>query len=650
MAMRVLGIGPPGTLIASGRLNARERIVIADFQNQTRDSLLGPAVTQAFRVDFAQSTLVSPIEVETVRRALARMRRPDSVTLTRDLAREVAQRQGLKAVIAGELQQIGSGIQVSAHVISADSGVELATARAIARDSSQLIDAVDKVSKQLRERIGESLRSLRANAPLADVTTESLEALRKYSLALALDNRGDRVRAAAVLEEAVAADSNFAMGWRKLGTILNNDFADPPRARHALTRAYQLRDRATFRERRLTEASYYVDVRGDIDSATAALESLLAEYPDDQWALVNMGVFQEWLGNRREGRELYVRAVALDPESWVSLSNLYNAYIAAHRLDSAAALLDTIHQRVPAGPAVDELPMFAALFWRDFPTAERLIRAHMQKYPTDRAVQLQTRRLLAGVLAVQGKLKEADIAITASAETRRVRGGAAAALPELVRRIGPTSIYRGDTAGARRQLDQILKENPVESIPPGARPLYPLIQASYLARDQSRLAALLTDLERGNGSTPGRVRRFQVSLAHALPLSLRDATLPQAIAAFRSTHGPCEHCVAFGIAQAFDRARMPDSALIYYQQWADLPEMNWEPGGYNIWQPVGFYRLGELYEQKGDKIHAREFYGRFIDLWKDADPELQPRVAEARKRLRALGVDEPAGRELKRPR
>src|SRR5439155_13618515 len=105
MAMRVLGIGPVGSLVASGKLGARERLIIADFANQTRDSLLGPAVTQAFRVDFAQSKLVSPVEGDYVRRVLRRMQRPDSLPVGLGVAREIAQREGFKAVVAGELQQ-----------------------------------------------------------------------------------------------------------------------------------------------------------------------------------------------------------------------------------------------------------------------------------------------------------------------------------------------------------------------------------------------------------------------------------------------------------------------------------------------------------------------------------------------------------------
>src|SRR5204863_9798325 len=123
-----------------------------------------------------------------------------------------------KAVVAGELQQVGPSVLVSAQLVTADSGKVLATARETARDSTGILDAVDRVSRQLRAKIGESLRSIRANAPLAEVTTGSLEALRKYSQAVRAEDIADFDRGIALLEEAVATDSGFAMAWRKLGT------------------------------------------------------------------------------------------------------------------------------------------------------------------------------------------------------------------------------------------------------------------------------------------------------------------------------------------------------------------------------------------------------------------------------------------------
>src|SRR5256886_3527816 len=139
------------------------------------------------------------------------MQRRDATSVVEGVAREIAQRAGIKAVVAGELRQAGPSILISAQLVSAESGEVLAIARETARDSTRILDAVDRVSKRLREKIGESLRSIRANAPLAEVTTGSLEALRKYSQAVRAEDIADFDRGIALLEEAVATDSGFAM-------------------------------------------------------------------------------------------------------------------------------------------------------------------------------------------------------------------------------------------------------------------------------------------------------------------------------------------------------------------------------------------------------------------------------------------------------
>ena len=422
MGMRSFGIGPVGTLVASGKLEERERLIIADFTNTTRDSMLGPAVTHAFRVDFSQSKLVSPVEPDYVRRVLRRMQVPDSLPLSLASAREVAQREGWKAVVAGELQQVGPSLMVSAQLVNAQSGEVLATARHAARDSTAILDAVDRVSKQLRERIGESLRSIRANAPLADVTTGSLDALRKYSQALRAENAGDDLGTIALLEDAVAVDTGFAMAWRKLGVALFNQGETLTRAAAAVTKAFELRDRLTFRERKLAENSYYSDVAGNLDSAAAALNSILAEYPKDTWAINNLGVISFFRGDVAAAEAYYRQVVQLEPENGLSRRNVLSAEISQAEFDSAAVTLAEIKRRFPPGAATSELDLWLLLGRRDFAGAETEIVRQLEQYRGNPQVQLKLQRMLAGVLVIRGKLVQADRLQLAVAEQLASRG------------------------------------------------------------------------------------------------------------------------------------------------------------------------------------------------------------------------------------
>jgi len=639
MAMRLLGIGPVGSLVASGRIAERERLIIADFANQTRDSLLGPAVTQAFRVDFQQSKLVSPVEADYVRRVLRRMQRPDSVPVDLAVAREIAQREGFKAVIAGELQQVGPSLLVSAQLVNAQSGEVLATARETAKDSTGILDAVDRVSKQLRERIGESLKSIRSDAALADVTTGSLEALRKYSQALRVQSAGDNPGAIALLEDAVAVDSTFAMAWRKLGTMLLNAGVRPARSQEALTRAYGLRDRLTFRERKLTETSYYSDVGGKSDSAIAALQSLIAEYPNDSWAHNNLGVMYETTGHREDAEQSYSRAAALEPENILAWGNILTLRIGAGRFDSAAATLKLMQERFPAGPSMDMRKAILLLGRRDLAAAEDSLRVMTSRYEASAAWHDAFLNNLAGALAIQGKVEAANRALATLAERRTARGEAGNALEAEMMRAMPIALFREDKPAGKAMLDALLKAHPLERMPERERPLAVLINTAVAVGDRETATRLLDEFNRNPGNIPGRAWTFLNAGARGAVLSMSKETMPEALAEFRKAAAVCGSCFEYPMALAFERAGMPDSALAHFQRWADIGDNAWEVGVYFHSAPGAYLRLGELYEAKADTAKAVDYYGRFTELWREADPEFQPKVKEVRRRIAELKAE-----------
>ncbi|HSR91975.1 MAG TPA: serine/threonine-protein kinase, partial [Gemmatimonadales bacterium] len=180
-AMRLLGIGPLGTLVASGAFKTRDKVVVADFTNRSADSTLGTSVTEAFRIDLAQSPVIQLMSASALGDALIRMGRKPGVTLDPSLAREVAVREGGKAVVVGDISPVGRGLVLSARLISAADGSELVALRETADNDGEILKAIDRLSGRLRERIGESLKSIRGNEPLGKVTTASLEALRLYT-------------------------------------------------------------------------------------------------------------------------------------------------------------------------------------------------------------------------------------------------------------------------------------------------------------------------------------------------------------------------------------------------------------------------------------------------------------------------------------
>src|SRR6266700_2526974 len=282
MAMRLLGIGPVGSLVASGVLRERERLLLADFQNRSTDSTLGPTLSEAFRIDLSQSPTVKLVDAQTVTDEVQRMRRAAGTTLDLALARELAVRLGIKAVLTGQIDPVGHGYVLSASIVSAGDGQVLTGVRETADNEAALIPAIDRLSKRLRERIGESLRTIRANPPLERVTTGSLAALRKYSEGVRVaDELFDRDRAIALLEEATALDTGFGMAYAKLADVLDLSQAARGRVIAAACKAVEHRDRMPAAERDLTSGEYYDEVDYDLTRQMDAYRSALELDPDN---------------------------------------------------------------------------------------------------------------------------------------------------------------------------------------------------------------------------------------------------------------------------------------------------------------------------------------------------------------------------------
>jgi Flp pilus assembly protein TadD len=289
MGMRAMGIGPAGTLIATGAIDERERLILADFENRTTDSTHGATVTELIRIGLSQSMAVSVLDPMHVGRILQLMERDPSQGLSETLAFEAAEREGIKAVVAGEIASVGTGYSIAARLVSVD-GEVLTAQQEAAPDDNQIVAAVDRLSLKLRERFGESLRSIRRTEPLEQVTTGSQGALRLFSQGLRAWNQGDITRAMQLLEEAIALDTTFAMAYRKLAITLQNQLERRSRAVEAATKAFENRDRLTERERYLVTAAYHSVVTGDRDQMISAYRTVLDLHPHDHYALNNLGV------------------------------------------------------------------------------------------------------------------------------------------------------------------------------------------------------------------------------------------------------------------------------------------------------------------------------------------------------------------------
>src|SRR5438132_673411 len=256
------------------------------------------------------------LDAAAVGQALGRMGRAPGASLDLALARELAQREGAKAVVHGQVDPLGRGYVVSAELVSAADGAALVSVRETAQDDGAIIAAVDRLSGRLRERIGESLKRIRASDPLEQVTTRSVEALRKYSQAVRASDAADVVRATTLLEEAIALDTTFAMAYRKLAVVLSNSDGAQSRIVAAATQAFRHRDRLTPLERDLAEAYYYTRVEYDPTKVELAYRAALEQDPENGVALNNLALHFNELRRFAEAESLTTRGIAVAPTQW----------------------------------------------------------------------------------------------------------------------------------------------------------------------------------------------------------------------------------------------------------------------------------------------------------------------------------------------
>jgi len=637
MAMRLLGIGPVGTLVASGVLAQRDRLVLADFENRTKDSTLGPSLTEALRVDLAQSGVIRLLDGAAVGQALVRMGRAPGTPLDPALARELAQREGAKAVVHGQIDPLGRGYVVSAELESAADGTALVSLRETAQDDGAIIAAVDRLSHKLRERIGESLKTIRSSDPLEQVTTRSLEALRKYSQGVRASDAADMVRAATLLEEAIALDTTFAMAYRKLAVVLSNSGGAQSRISAAATQAFRHRDRLTPFERDLADAYYYTRVDYDPAKTEAAYRAALDQQPENGVALNNLALLFNSLRRFTEAESLAVRGLAVAPNQWALYTNAGVAQIGQAKYAAAARTVALMEQRSPSNPLRPFLRAFLALAQRHYDSAEVGARA-VAETSRDPTWQSSAAGTLAAINLVRGKLGSSEAQARRAMAFDEQRGVPGKVIDDAVEIAVMDVHYRNAPDAARREVEEALRRHPLASIPAEDRPYLDLAWLYADAGHPDRARQLLAEYE---ATVPEGVRRGQ-PFRHgaAAQIAFAEGRFQDAIRGYRTWYDEdsCAVCGLFLLGRAYEKAGQPDSALAVYERAVTTP-------GYlrafeeDATLGPTYRRLAELYEERGQLDKARDYYGRFVDLWKDADPELQPIVRDVKQRLARLSAE-----------
>jgi DNA-binding SARP family transcriptional activator/Tfp pilus assembly protein PilF len=626
-------------------LGPSDRLIVADFRNETRDSLIGDAVTVALSVDLAQSPRMRVLTRPQVEAVLTRMERPTGARVTEAVAREVAERDGIKAFVDGDIATFGAAYTVSARLVSVETGDIIAAVRETAADSTALLHAVDAVSRRLRRLVGESMWSVRATLPLEQVTTGSLEALRKYSQAIRVgDVQGDDRRAIGILREAVALDPHFAMAYRKLGTYYGA-YNETALEHEAMQRAFRDRDRLPPRERYHTMGSYYLTVRQP-NEAIAVYRALLDRYPGDMRALANIGAAYMWLKNFREAARYYDLALAADSSVSLLYNHLATAQVNAGALDAAAATLTFRDGRFPPQEDAQHIRIALAVARGDWPLARRGMDTAFVRAGPDVDRQAAALAMMASLDLRRGQLTDAERSVHAMLDIFAAQGSASAYVNWSIY-LGFIDIwYRHARERGLRTIDDALVRYPFDQMSPLDRPYQFLAYAYALAGRSTQSRAVLQELRTvdflaGFGGTRGvEVDGGYYRGLGAVELAEGRFQLARATLRHADDLYNCPVCATPDLGRAYELTGAGDSAIVTYERYVSEPWSEWESTD-GEFHGTAYARLAALYEQRADTARAIAAYRHLADLWNTADSALQPDVVHARQRTAVLSATTP---------
>jgi eukaryotic-like serine/threonine-protein kinase len=605
-------------------LTEKDTIVLADFANTTGDSVFDDTLKQALAVDLGQSPFLNILSEEKIRETLREMTRSPSERLTQDLAREVCQRAGSKAYLAGSIAALGTQYVIGLEALNCASGDALAREQVTAAGKEQVLPTLGQAASKLRNEVGESLSSVQKfDVPLAQATTNSLEALKAYTLGQkTLGEKGD-VEAIPFFKRAIELDANFALAYDRLGVNYIN-LNQPRLAADYLKKAFDLRDRVTEREKLHVTALYYTFATGELEKANQTYELWIQVYPRDFTAYINLGSSYMVLGQYEKAATETREALRLEPTNVVGYENLGEIYLALKRFDEARTTTEEAQGRKLEGIPL-HLNLYALAFFQGNVAA--------MKQQADWAV---------------GKLGAEDWMLSVESDTEAWSGrlGKARELSrqavESARRSDekePAGLWQANAA-----IREALFGN-AEAARQNAAAAVALAPGSHDAEAQAALAyALAGDATHAQSLADDLAKRFpQNTVVQVVWLptiraqietgrknSARSIELLQAAAPYElgmlsgSATNSCLYPV-YVRAESYLSAHQGQLAAAEFQKILDHRGLLWNCAT----GALAHLGLARAYVLQSDTAKARAAFQDFLTLWKDADPDI-PILKEAK--------------------
>jgi tetratricopeptide (TPR) repeat protein len=618
----------------SKRLTDKDTIVLADFANTTGDAVFDDTLKTALNVSLRQSPFLNVLSDSEVARTLQQMTRLSNTKLTSEVARELCQRAGSRAYIAGSIGSLGSEYVLGLKAVNCQSGDTLAQEQMTAASKEKVLDALGEAASKLRGEMGESLATVhKFDVPLAEATTSSLEALKALSLGRKAENEKGYAAALPYYQRAIELDPNFAMGYEAAGYDYFS-LGELGRASEYLAKAFQLREHASEREKLEVTASYYRVVTGELDKAAQRNQEWIESYPREPDAYNLLGLVYASQGQYEKATEITRQAVRLAPDRLVQYENLAYDALALQRLDEARQIIHEAQAR-----KLDDYLLHNVLYALAFLGADSAAMAEQQQwfagkpdYENDGLALASDTEAYGGHLGKARELtkRAVDSAIRADSQENGAIWQGNAAVQQAA---------YGNATEARQTAAEALKLAPASQ---GVEVVAAL--AFAMAGDTARAESLVQDLgKRFPLDTQMQslwlpAIQAQLALDRKNPASALDApqaASPTELGEIQFVNNLSCLYPVYVRGEAYLAAGQGNAAAAEFQKILDHSGMVW-----NCWTGalahLGVARANALQAKTSQgadadaaRVRALAAYKYFLTLWKDADPDI-PILKEAK--------------------
>ncbi len=601
---------------------AKDSIILADFENKTGEPVFDTTITQAFAIQMEQSPVLNLVSQQHIRQSMQYLGKSPNDPITPAIAREIGEREGVKAYLSGNIAKIGNTYIITETAQNTRSGDDIASEQAQAADKDHVIEAVGKVATAMRAQLGESLSSIqKLDTPLGQATTPSLEAFRAYALGDVEHEKGlDLPQAEGHYRQAIELDPNFAMAWARLGVVYSNS-GEPGRALPAYAKAWALSKNVSERERLYIEGHYFGDGLGNIDKNIETMELGSKTYPLEATFPINLGNALLAAGRVEEGLAATRKAIVLLPDDAVARENELQILIQLDQLKEAADSLSET-QRLKL---VDSTNLLAAEYNYFYLIGDKAAMEQAVSKVAGREDEFRFNVSVATVQEFAGQYKAAEKTWNKSAEEAALQKAPDAQASLLLSLVSGRALA-GNCENATQTIKNSLaldKSKPT------------LVQATWTA-------ALCND------------RDAAVPLMAKIAKDFPDDTIVQQVVVPETrallalaAHKPDEAVHDLESAKSFYLI----SPEAYFEGMAYL-ELQDGPNAIDAFQRATKYKgnalvsglqdygpgllgLARAYTLSGKKIAAKKTYQDLFAVWKDADPDL-PMLQTAKKEYAAL--------------